>query len=170
MYNNYWNLNQNTMYPNYRITYPYPSANNPFRQNDISSFNLNDQIVLSDIPSTSQKYFESISPYGDTRQPDPKRETIHLNAAKGNGVSLGDGFEYFRWDGYSIDSNEYLTAFLNAPELNVVSGGWAPQHYSPLYALESFPYSTSQWVITVFNPNSSIGPRNISFFLIAKRK
>lgn len=143
MYNNYWNPNQDRMVqkgvPNVETNYSY-------------------------YPNTSAIQAPNFQNSDDGRQ---TQRRISLTAIKGNGMDLGDGFESFSWDAGQINSNEYLLAFLDAPGMKVINGGWAPGDNAPLYALENYPRKKDQWVITLFNQQPG-NPRPIRFYLIAK--
>lgn len=149
MYNNYyWNQNQGMMYPN---TVPNEDSQYPN--------------PLSYSPNEDFHYQVPTS-----RNSDIRNRTIELRAVKGTGKQLGDGFERFDWpDITDIYPDEYLTAVMSVDGGKVISGGWAPGGFSPLYALESLPDTRrlDTWIITALNQTPG-NPRKISFFLIAK--
>ncbi|HDR4861597.1 TPA: hypothetical protein QCR61_003894 [Bacillus cereus] len=168
MYNNYWNPNHDMMFqkavpsvdPNHRYAPNYVSSVDPNYQyspnaiTNVDSYNQN----------TSGIQVPNFQNSDDGRQ---TRKKISLTAIKGRGTDLGDGFESFSWDAGQISYNEYLLVFMDAPEMKVINGGWAPNDEAPLYAMENYPRKINQWVITLFNEKPG-NPRPIRFFLIAK--
>ncbi|PEW27346.1 hypothetical protein [Bacillus thuringiensis] len=146
MYNNYWNPNQDVMYPN-----AVPNVDSQYPPNYVSNADSN---FYMPIPRDSEL----------------RERRIELRATKGTGRQLGNGFERFDWpDITDIFPNEYLTAFMTAEGMQVISGGWAPGGYAPLFAMESYPQPTrlDTWIITALNQAQG-NPRKISFYLIAK--
>ncbi|PFL06525.1 hypothetical protein [Bacillus thuringiensis] len=148
MYNNYWNPDQSMMYPN-----------------NIQNEDTNYQYSSNYISNVDSNFHMPIPRNGEVRE-----RRLELRATKGTGTQLGNGFERFDWpDITDISPNEYLTAIMSAEGMNVISGGWAPGGYAPLFAMESFPLPRrlDTWVITTLNQAQG-NPRKMSFYLIAK--
>ncbi|MCU4815679.1 hypothetical protein OCF43_07360 [Bacillus cereus] len=166
MYNNYWNPSHDSMLQN---NIPNVGTNYNLYQNPVSGANSDYQYYQNDMSAVDQNYHFSSTPGTKCKDERSTRREINLSPGSATQTDLGNGFKSFRWAGYEINTDEYLVAFLNAPGMKVISGGWAPRDYVPLYALESFPRNIDQWVITAFNPTPGTGgPRPIEFFLIAK--
>ncbi|MHA4257545.1 hypothetical protein ACX17C_00580 [Bacillus cereus] len=164
MYNSYWNPNHDSMIQN---TVPIVGTNYNSYQNPVPSVNSNYQYHQNDMSNVDQKYHFSPAPFTKYKDERSTKREINLSTGSASSTDLGNGFMSFRWEGYDINTDEYLTVFLNAPGMKVISGGWAPKDYAPLYAMESFPRRTDQWVITAYNQAPG-GPRPITFYLIAK--
>ncbi|MCC2385426.1 hypothetical protein CON01_22290 [Bacillus thuringiensis] len=159
MYNNYWNQNP----------VPVVGTNYNLYQNPVSSVNSDYQYYQNDMSTVEQDYHLYLNPGTKYKDERSTRREIQLSPGSASQTDLGNGFISFRWAGYDINTDEYLVAFLNAPGMKVINGGWAPKDYAPLYAMESFPRRIDQWVITTFNPTPGTGsPRPIEFYLIAK--
>ncbi|KXY21230.1 hypothetical protein [Bacillus cereus] len=166
MYNNYWNPSHDSMIQN---AIPNVGTNYNLYQNPVSGVNSDYQDYRNDMATIDQNYHFSSTPGTKYKDKRSTRREIHLSPGSAAQTDLGNGFMSFRWSSAEINTDEYLAAFLNAPGMKVISGGWAPRDYAPLYAMESFPRKTDQWVITAFNPEPGIGrARPIEFFLIAK--
>lgn len=143
MYNNYRSPNHDMMFQN---AIPSVDSNHPYFLNYVPSVDPNYQTFM---PENREERVTDIDLYPETAV-----QTI----------PLGHGFFSYRWQRV-IGGNDTLRAFINVPQQNVISGGWAPSGFAPLSVLESFPHQHNQWVITVSNQG---GRRNIGFWVIAK--
>lgn len=91
--------------------------------------------------------------YGNSQQSLRQSRRVELDERiLSSETDLGNGFRSFSWN-QEIDANETVTYFLSARGLKVINGGWAPGGYQNLYALESFPRSINQWVLSIVNSN-----------------
>jgi hypothetical protein len=119
---------------------------------------------------TYSNYFSHQYPYSHTSQDKEYRVARRVELGRGlseTPVDLGNGFFKFKWMNQQIGSNETVTYFLNAEGMNVISAGYLLGREDIAFAMESYPRSTEQWVITVINPSPQ---REIQLFLIAKLK
>ncbi|WP_242315572.1 hypothetical protein [Bacillus cereus group sp. BfR-BA-01355] len=180
MYNNYWNPNQNMMYPNavpsvnpnyqhapnyipsedpnYRMTYPnaVPSIDSNYKTMYPNSSEDSDyQFSQNNVPSYRNEREQKAYLYGEDAQ---------------GRTELGHGFMSFSWAPEIIEPNQYLIAYLHAPKnMNVINGGWKiSSPNDPVFAIESYDRQLNQWIITLYN--ASERSKQITFTLIAKMK
>ncbi len=143
-------------------TYRRNKSNYNLYQNSVSSVNSDYQYYQNDMSTVEQDYHLYSNPGTKYKDERSTRREIQLSPGSASQTDLGNGFISFRWTGYDINTDEYLVAFLNAPGMKVINGGWAPKDYAPFYAMESFPRRIDQWVITTFNSTPGTGsPRPI---------
>ncbi|PEL75402.1 hypothetical protein CN603_13015 [Bacillus toyonensis] len=154
MYNNSWYPNQNMIYQN-AIPNVYPNYQNA--QNYIPSENQQHQ--LSHDMNEDNTYG-----YWNERQPEAY---LYIREAKQN--RLGDKFWSFSWKPETVKPGQYLIAFLHAPNMNVINGGWKISSPNDrVFAIESYDRKLDQWVITLYN--NSQNTKQVTFTLIAKER
>ncbi|MDF9529498.1 hypothetical protein [Bacillus cereus] len=167
MYNNYWNPNQDVMYPN---AVPNVDSQYYYSLGSVPGVDPNYRMVYqnatsSEAPNVNSNYQFSQSIVQDTFS---GYRDLTLTANQSGGIDIGNGFRLFSFEpARPIASGQYLTIFLNAPELRVINAGWkvggAP---AKIFAIESFARHRDQWVITLYNDDSV--EKMVTFSLIAK--
>lgn len=155
MYNNYWNPYQNAMYPNV-----IPSVNPDYRM----TYPTDNQSIDLDYQFSRNGYQGDVNGYENERQ-----LQAHLYSNDARAFDRGDKFWSFSWQPETIGPGQYLVAFLNAPQMNVISGGWKISSPNDrVFAIESYDRQVSQWVITLYN--ASQNTKQVTFTLIARER
>ncbi|PEL56132.1 hypothetical protein CN637_30920, partial [Bacillus toyonensis] len=93
------------------------------------------------IPSENQQHQlshgmneDNIYGHWNERQPEAY---LYIREAKRH--PLGDKFWSFSWEPKTVRPGQYLIAFLNAPNMNVISGGWKISSPNDrVFAIESY--------------------------------
>ncbi|PYI55510.1 hypothetical protein [Paenibacillus flagellatus] len=95
-----------------------------------------------------------------------KTRTIRLSRARIQ-QDLGNGFLRSVFPSRTIEPGEFLTINLTpAPGRVVVNAGWTISGLNEAYATDSFPSSTTNWVLILHNPTAT--QRTVIPFLISK--
>ncbi|HDR8476730.1 hypothetical protein CN423_19310 [Bacillus cereus] len=150
MYNNYWNPNQDVMYPN-----AVPNVDSQYHYSP------------NYIPAVDSNSFRNYhTPYPQYDNLEERDTFLNLSISEATRTDLGNGFYRFAWENRQINGNDYLTAVLSAGNYKVISAGYGMQGEADAHARESFPRDANTWNITVRNPTPQ--PRKIAFYLIAK--
>ncbi|MCU5275408.1 hypothetical protein PDN41_27475 [Bacillus cereus] len=182
MYNNYWNPNQNVMYQN---AFPNVHSNYQNTQNYIPIENPNYRMTHPNVGPSIDPNYEMMYPnssedleyqfshdlnqsnvhgYRDERQPE-----TYLYIREAKQTRLGDKFWSFSWKPQTVQPGQYLLAFLNAPDMNVINGGWKISSPNDrVFAIESYDRQLDQWVITLYNDSQNT--KQVTFTLIAKER
>ncbi|HFK1738590.1 TPA: hypothetical protein ACGXP7_001921 [Bacillus cereus] len=163
MYNNYWNPNQDVMYPN---AVPNVGPNNPYyhagRNNIFDSSNFND-IGFNNNQIQHQTY-----PTNNELKSEYRIDLELPQSGMGfQGDDLGNGFYRFAWENRSIGARQILPVSIHAGPLKVISAGYGIQNSGNAILVESYPKDQNNWYMTVQNLVDA--PRKIAFYLIAKQ-
>ncbi|WP_142750216.1 hypothetical protein [Bacillus cereus] len=82
---------------------------------------------------------------------------------------LGHKFWSFSWNPEPVGPDQFLIAYLKAPEMNVINCGWKiSSPNDKVYAIESYDRQLDEWVITLHN--TSQNTKQVTFTLIAKEQ
>ncbi|MDZ5608574.1 hypothetical protein U2I54_16105 [Bacillus pseudomycoides] len=128
------------------------------------TYPTNSQSIDLDYQFSQNGYQGNVNGYQNERQPQ-----AHLYSNDAKGTNLGHKFWSFSWQPQTLGPNQYLIAFLNAPQMNVISGGWKISHPNDqVFAIESYDRQLDQWVITLYN--ASQNTKQVTFTLIAKER
>ncbi|HFK1756491.1 TPA: hypothetical protein ACGXQC_000857 [Bacillus cereus] len=151
MYNNYWNPNQNVMYPN---AVPNVGPNNMLNSSNFHDASFNNNQIQYQTYSANN---ELSSEY-----------RIDLDVPPGfQGDNLGNGFYRFAWEDRSIGPREILPVSIHAGAWKVINAGYGIQDLGNAILVESYPKDKNNWYMTVQNLVNA--PRKIAFYLIAKQ-
>ncbi|MCT6901939.1 MAG: hypothetical protein M3Z48_01770 [Lactobacillus sp.] len=148
MYNNYWNPNQNIMYPNAHPNYQYS-------QNYIPSDETNYRMIHSNIDPSAVANVDPKYQYSQNKVQRTFNRDSELSLTDHevtNDINIGDGFYFTSWSDTTINSKGFHTFTLNATDRRVISGGWKLLgRAAKVFAVESYPRHRDQWIITLYN-------------------
>ncbi|MCR8842631.1 hypothetical protein NQ117_02965 [Paenibacillus sp. SC116] len=98
----------------------------------------------------------------------PKIKVIFMSPTERSSESLGNGFRRHIFNDVEIPATDYAEIRLSIRNTSrkPVSAGWSIYDFHQAYAVESYPRTNTEWVITVYNGTGI--PRSITPYLITK--